>query len=506
MKLAHENTTEASNHFFGKQLWQQPEREGSAKALPSSWLKHSYIFELLFSHDADLIRRVQCTKPSTLYVACTFGVTEIVKLLLQLGMDVGDLYRTDNSGLSYWSSFITIVSSGSLLSAVASSHDLTDLLCQVDWSQTEEILSILLDKGLDVNYKDRSGSFALGIASSEGHTKLVEYLLRSGQAKVNQQDEEGVSSLMQATAGGFTKICHLLLSHRAKLDLQDKKGWSALMFAVAGGYMGLVVDFLGKGSQANLQDECGTSPLMLSSFTGHIHITKVLLAYDADPNLQNNEGITALMMGSYNGHMDVVELLIRHGADMEAQTCIGKTALQFSSNKDHHEVTKLLVEYGARQKRSSALGKRKPCVRDSYTVMNENSISYGISSTQLEERLDRMEQILQTLLQHQVSNSAVASPAEKHAKMISAKPTLRETCALLTSIAYDWHNIGIQLNLENDSLKGIRYDCQGVAKDCLREMLSQWLNRAIPPPTWQELAEALEIVDHQGIARKITRV
>ena len=60
------------------------------------------------------------------------------------------LYRTDNSGLSYWSSLITIISSGSLLSDETlkqTSRDIMDLLSQVGWSENESILSMLIEKG-----------------------------------------------------------------------------------------------------------------------------------------------------------------------------------------------------------------------------------------------------------------------------------------------------------------------------------------------------------------------
>ena len=60
------------------------------------WEKYYIIFQLLFSHDRDLINRLQCTKPSTLYMACAFGVVEMVSLLLELEIDVSDLYRIDD--------------------------------------------------------------------------------------------------------------------------------------------------------------------------------------------------------------------------------------------------------------------------------------------------------------------------------------------------------------------------------------------------------------------------
>jgi ankyrin repeat protein len=56
---------------------------------------------------------------------------------------------------------------------------------------------------VDVNHQDSFGTFALGIASREGHADLVR-LLGQCEADVNLQDKEGVCSLMEATSSGMS--------------------------------------------------------------------------------------------------------------------------------------------------------------------------------------------------------------------------------------------------------------------------------------------------------------
>ena len=257
------------------------------------WKKYSVIIQLLATHHSDFIERVQCTKPSCLYMACAFGVLEFVSLSLELGTDVGDLYRTDDSGSTYWLSLVTIICSGSLLNDVAhrtsTNTDITRLLCHVNWLKYSRIVSTLIEHGLDINHQDISGSFALGIASSEGQSDLVTLLLNSGKADVNLQNKEGMSSLMEASSNGHTEICCSLLHSHAKMNLQDKKGWSALMFAVMDGNRDLVAMFLKNGAQINLQDVTGMSSLMLSSFIGQADVVRVLLKRNAELNLQTHE-------------------------------------------------------------------------------------------------------------------------------------------------------------------------------------------------------------------------
>ena len=67
-------------------------------------------------------------------------------------------------------------------------------------------------------------------------------------------------------------------------------------------------------------------------------------------------------------------------------------------------------------------------------------------------------------------------------------------------MASEWENIGLCLGLDNfqDSIKALAQ----TAPSCLRETLKLWLNRVDPPPTWKELAEAVEPFD-SDIAAKI---
>ena len=473
----------------------------------SHWEKYSIILQILFSHVSDLIGRVQCTNPSTLYMACAFGVVEMVSLLIELGADVSDLYRTDASGLSYWCSFVTIISSGSFLSATASNKTSSDvdLLHKVNWDKYSRLLSILMENGMDINHKDSSGSLALNIACREGHTDLVSLLLKC-RADVNFQDGEGLSSLMEAVSCGHLEICLLLFRYRAKVNLQDSKGWSALMLAVTAGHIDFVLLLLERRAEINLQDSSGTSSLMLSCFSGDTHVTKVLLGHGADTNLQNEDGITALMMSSYNGHTEIVELLLGYGADLCVMTSIGMTALRVSTDNGHKEITKLLIEHGANRRVTSSLPvcrKRTVSARDS-TVIRTRVVTQDSDTSRLESKLERMERILQSLLQNQTTTTTIPSYGSKKTIKLSEVPTLPNAFRVLHSLAYDWQNIGVLLKLENNSLKEIDLCCNSRPQDCLREMLNLWLMNAVIPPTWEELAEAVEPTD-QTIARKIRR-
>lgn len=80
---------------------------------------------------------------------------------------------------------------------------------------------------------------------------------------------------------------------------------------------------------------------------------------------------------------------------------------------------------------------------------------------------------------------------------------LSKAFPLLLPLASEWENIGLCLRLDKfqDSIMA----SATTAPSCLRETLKLWLNRVDPPPTWKELAEAVEPFD-SDIAAKIKRL
>ena len=419
----------------------------------TDWEKYSAVIRLLFSCNSDLIGRVQCTNPSTLYMACAFGILQMVSLLTELGIDASDLYRPDDSGSSYWCNLIRVISSGSLLSETTSKQASSEVISLLHRENWPKIIRLLTDNGLDVNHQDSTGSFALGIASREGHTDLVRLLLQR-ESGVDLRDGEGISSLMEATSGGHLEICRLLLHYRAKVDMLDSKGWSALMVAVAADNVDFILILLERGAQINLQDESGTSSLMLSCLAGYTRVTKVLLGHGAEVNLQNGDGITALMMSCYNGHTEVAKLLINSGADISIVTSIGMTALRVSTDNSHKDITKLLIEYGAGDHLYTNPSRKRPL-----SMRDIPFISPGIVAhvhDKLEARLNQIENILQTLLQLQ-GTQHVPTVSNKLRK-VELKPTLRDSLRILLPIAHDWKTIGTLLGVELHSLETIKRD------------------------------------------------
>ena len=83
----------------------------------------------------------------------------------------------------------------------------------------------------------------------------------------------------------------------------------------------------------------------------------------------------------------------------------------------------------------------------------------------------------------------------------SSTLTLPSAFKLVFSLSSKWKNLGLFLNLDEGTLDKIQHDNQ-MADDRLREMLSAWLKKVIPPPSWEMLADAVDFFD-QTVAAKI---
>ena len=64
-----------------------------------------------------------------------------------------------------------------------------------------------------------------------------------------------------------------------------------------------------------------------------------------------------------------------------------------------------------------------------------------------------------------------------------------------------WYDIGIELKVDVSTLKSIE-SMYNNSKDCLREVITEWLKAVHPKPTWRSLVDALQrpVVDELKLA------
>jgi ankyrin repeat protein len=113
---------------------------------------------------------------------------------------------------------------------IANQDQALDALLRASLIGNTAAVEALLDKGLNVNAKDRNGWTPLLEAVFGGHTDTVRVLLNRG-ADVNKPDQAGWTPLMEAASKGHTEIIKILLKYGAVVNVRIRKSWTALSIA-----------------------------------------------------------------------------------------------------------------------------------------------------------------------------------------------------------------------------------------------------------------------------------
>ena len=85
----------------------------------------------------------------------------------------------------------------------------------------------------------------------------------------------------------------------------------------------------------------------------------------------------------------------------------------------------------------------------------------------------------------------------------STAPKLRDLLRELQPTVAKWENIGVMLNISDGELGRIKADNNNDSSNSMRDMLRAYLKQTNPPPSWEEVAEALEFLGLSDVARHI---
>jgi len=197
-------------------------------------------------------------KPVTFLLLCTFVLILFLNGCRSKSEKNGGIVQSDKSGVVHPSA-----EQGASIHEAALNGDLDQV-------------SLLLDKGCNVDTLDQDGRTALMYAAFNGQTAVINKLiLRS--ASVNIQDIDGRTALMMAASGPFPDAVKLLLENYADPNLTDKaEHFSALMFAAS---------------------------------EGQTEVVRTLMAHNADPFMKDADGDDAITFAIRNNHKDAAVLL-----------------------------------------------------------------------------------------------------------------------------------------------------------------------------------------------------
>ena len=224
--------------------------------------------------------------------------------------------------------------------------------------ERKNLCEFLIQRGADVNAKDKWGQTSLYLAIRNDDSDIMNILIANDADVDIKHTRRGMeeTALHYAAITGKTEAVKLLLEAGANINAKNDRGQTALHVALDirdYGYRkyGLSKDtielLLARGTDVNLKDKAGRTPLHLAVESAGADIVKLLLDKGARFNEKDDEsGFTALHHAARFGNKDAAEVLIAKGADINAEDKQGYTPLYVAVNHNY-KVAELLINKGA---------------------------------------------------------------------------------------------------------------------------------------------------------------
>ncbi|XP_043924865.1 ankyrin repeat and KH domain-containing protein 1-like [Protopterus annectens] len=214
----------------------------------------------------------------------------------------------------------------------------------------EELVSVLLARGANIEHRDKKGFTPLILAATAGHVGVVEILLDKSADIEAQSERTKDTPLSLACSGGRQEVVELLLARGANKEHRNVSDYTPLSLAASGGYVNIIKILLTAGAEINSRtgSKLGISPLMLAAMNGHVPAVKLLLDMGSDINAQiETNRNTALTLACFQGRAEVVSLLLDRKANVEHRAKTGLTPLMEAASGGYAEVGRVLLDKGA---------------------------------------------------------------------------------------------------------------------------------------------------------------
>lgn len=317
--------------------------------------------------------------PSALMLAAASKSTEMIKMLLEFGLNDDDL-RIDLCNAAHENS-LTVVHGLLAVGADPNARDVNNvplLLWAVAMEKWElakalvaakadvncsaqgtapllicasrgftEFASVLLAANADVEVLESNGATPLVRAAQFGHASIVRTLIAAG-ANVNHKEHDGATALVLASQNGHLEIVQALLAASADPNVcAPEIGTTALLLSAQNGHLQVVRALLDGGAVTRAALPGAHTALHMAALNGHVSVIRALLAAGADVSEANEGGLMALGLAAGNGHIDAIDELLRGGADINQRTTDGVTPLIMATHFGQARAALALVEAGA---------------------------------------------------------------------------------------------------------------------------------------------------------------
>ncbi|XP_046675432.1 putative ankyrin repeat protein RF_0381 [Homalodisca vitripennis] len=162
----------------------------------------------------------------------------------------------------------------------------------VHWAVSEgrrDMVKLLLQRGVDIEARNKARQTALHLAAVEGHADIVQELVMSG-ADIESRDYGGRTSLFMAVSAGHLDVVKELLVQEANTSCKFN-GLTPMYVAVSKGYTEIFMELLEFGADFEGTDDFGQTPLHIACLKNRASIVSILLEAGANVNVVDARGM-----------------------------------------------------------------------------------------------------------------------------------------------------------------------------------------------------------------------
>ena len=263
-----------------------------------------------------------------LFDAAWTGNTEALLLLLDRGADV-NIRNRNTTGTALWY-------------AVHGDH--------------ARVVELLVDHGARLDFRYASGETILHLACARGNPQIVKRLL-AAHADMSAIDQSANTPLDDAVLNDRLDVLRLLVSNGADArHLHPLDGRGPMQEACIKGFADLIATLVEAGSDPLARDRYGLSPLDLAIAYKNQNVIRALrLLARSKPELET-EADSAMESATLRGQTAIAKLLIESGFDVNRPTPAGSTYLNDAALKGHDKLVQLLLDHGANLESRNATG------------------------------------------------------------------------------------------------------------------------------------------------------
>ncbi len=176
------------------------------------------------------------------------------------------------------------------------------------------IVKLLLEHKAVPDTADNNGDTPLMLASFSGNREIIDLLINAG-VDMNKRNKSGCSAAGWSLIGDLPEICDYLISKGA----EDPYRRSILQVNIENGYFdGIsrenieseIIKFINQDNAGiDHQDMFGITPLMTASGMGLKDVVNSLVCLGADTDIVDIEGGDACLFAEEGGHVEICRLL-----------------------------------------------------------------------------------------------------------------------------------------------------------------------------------------------------